>query len=60
MAQSVGVRDKVSGMAETVWTLDDRRRACVVAHQPRLETIAVRTALEEGLVHLCALPYLIF
>lgn len=56
MAQSVGVRDKVSGMVETVWTLDDRRRACVVAHQPRLETIAVRTALEEGLVHLSALP----
>lgn len=60
MAQSVGVRDKVSGMVETVWTLDDRRRAFVVAHQPHFETIAVRTALEEGLVHLCALPYLIF
>lgn len=31
--------------------------ACVVAHQPRFETMAVRRALGEGSVHLCALPY---
>lgn len=33
------------------------KAACVVAHQPRFETMAVMRALEEGSVHLCALPY---